>query len=90
MTIVILGKSNCGKCKSAREKLEGMGLAHDYITIDNPKDWRRCAAHNALASAVMDKIDPTKELPVVVIDGKAFRYAAAMKELKRGKLNEKR
>lgn len=82
MQVVILGKTGCGKCAAAKEKLERMGFAYTYVAIDDPEGWRECNAQDALAAAVMEGIDHTREIPILFIDGKPLLYAAAMKELK--------
>lgn len=82
MEIILFGKTLCGKCQAAREKLEKMGFAYTYVAIDDPEGWRECNAQDALAASVMAGIDHTRELPILVIDGTPFLYAAAMKELK--------
>lgn len=82
MEIILLGKTACGKCEAAKEKLEKMGFAYAYVAMDDPEGWRECGAADALAASVMAGIDHTRELPILVIEGTPFLYAAAMKELK--------
>lgn len=82
MEIVVLSKCGCGKCEAAKEKLEKMGFAYAYVAMDDPEGWRECGAADALAASVMAGIDHTRELPILVIGGTPFLYAAAMKELK--------
>jgi glutaredoxin len=81
MRIVILGKSGCGKCAAAKEKLERMGLAYTYVALDNPNGWRKQGAAKALADAAMAGMDISRP-PVVVVDDEAYDYSAAMKILK--------
>lgn len=84
MKIVILGKESCGKCESAKEKIKLLGLTCEYIALDNATNWRKTGAVKALAAAAYAGLDFGKP-PIVVIDGNAFRYSAAMKVLKKSK-----
>lgn len=85
MSIVILGKTGCGKCTAAKEKIALMGLTCVYVTVDNALNWKSEKAHEALAAAAFAGLE-FGHLPILVIDGIAYQYAAAMKVLKkRGK-----
>lgn len=36
MNIVVLGKTDCGRCRAALDKLARLGLPHTYIPLDAP------------------------------------------------------
>ena len=82
MTIVIIGKTGCGKCEAAKEKIALLGLTCDYVAIDHATEWKNQNAHEALAAAAFAGLD-FGHPPILVIDGQAYRYAAAMKVLKK-------
>lgn len=81
-TVIVLGKTTCGKCEACKEKLDRMSIPYNYIALDKLNGWRTHGAADALAACVADGIDFTTEIPVVVIGGIAHRYAKAMKVLK--------
>jgi glutaredoxin len=85
--VIILGKTECGKCQACKEKMERMQIPYNYIAMDRLNGWRRHRAAEALAACVMAGIDFQREIPVVVVDGRAYRYAKGMKVLKKERKN---
>jgi glutaredoxin len=79
--IVILGKSNCGKCQAAKDKIERLGLEYVYVAMDEPNGWKRKVVTEAMGCANQQDMDIGRP-PIIVIDNQAFEYAAAMKTLK--------
>jgi len=75
MTIFIMGKSTCKKCKAALQKLEILNLEYTYFAFDaQPENWREInGLIESFAAAAFASIDYKTEIPVIVIDGKAFR-----------------
>lgn len=85
MKIIVLGKSGCGKCKAALEKLIRMRLNFNYVALDKgTRPRQRANGVTALAAAVDAGIDFNKELPVIVIDDTAHTYSTAMRTLRKG------
>lgn len=81
MRITVLGKTGCGKCESAKQKLEIMGFKYSYIAMDNAENWRENGAVDALAATAFASLDFTHP-PIIVIDNIAYEYSKAMKVLK--------
>lgn len=82
MKITILGKTGCARCEACKEKMDLMNIQYEYVAMDNPIGWQGTGAVEALVSAVLADIDINKP-PIIVIDGEALGYSAAMKRLKR-------
>lgn len=80
--IVVLGKSGCGKCASAKEKLELMGLPYHAVELDTAEGRDHPSADDALAAAADGGLNIGNDIPIIVIDGVAYKYAEAMKTLK--------
>lgn len=81
MRIIILGKSECGKCESCKDKLRIMKLPYKYIALDDANGWRHQGGAIALASAAFAGMDLSRP-PIVVIDDAAYEYSAGMRVLK--------
>lgn len=82
MHIVILGKTGCGRCEACKEKFRLLGLKCTYVAMDNPNGWRKQGATDALAAAAWANMDISHP-PIIVIDGRPYTYAGAMREAKR-------
>jgi len=77
------GKKGCGKCQSAKEKLDrfvakGTIESYQHHNLEEPKpDWRENDSAEAMSHYQLHG-----DLPVIAIDGKAHKYSEAMKEIK--------
>jgi len=82
MTITVYGKSKCGKCDSAKEKLVRMGLKFDVRDIDyltEPHEgWQTDGSVDVLAGWALKN----QAVPLIKIGGQYYTYPEAMKELK--------
>ena len=88
MIIAIYSKKDCGKCKSAKEKLERMNLhyeEHDmeYHTTYH-ENWRDDDSVDVLAAHSDMNI-----LPLLCVDGVFYDYPEAIKVIKDKLKNEK-
>lgn len=87
MKVIILGKSGCGKCASAKQKIEllkskGMEIECSYLAMDDPgENWQQIGAEDAVAAAIMAGLDITHP-PIIYVDGEAYDYSAGMKAIK--------
>ena len=81
----LYGKKGCGKCKSAKEKLDRLGVEWEYVDLESPGlGWRNNGT--ALAMAYYNQHE---ELPVF-IDGQWIGgYPETMKRLKDESKNKK-
>jgi glutaredoxin len=83
MTIFVIGKSSCKKCHAALQKLDLLKLEYTYFAQDKPENWRNVEGLiEAFASSAFAAIDFKTQIPIIVIDGKAYLYSEAMKVLK--------
>lgn len=85
--IIILGKTGCGLCESFKQKLDDhLHLPYTFVDWSGQDvtqfDWRNSKAVDFIADCAINDIDTTM-FPVIGIDGKGYKYAGAMKELKR-------
>lgn len=80
--IVILGKSGCGKCEAAKGKMALLGMEYAYVELDTGAGRDHEAADDALSIAIAAGLNITTDIPIIVIDAMAYKYAEAMKELK--------
>jgi glutaredoxin len=89
MEIKVFGKQNCGLCESAKGKLKMMGIPFEVFELTDftqpHEGWRTDGSVELLAC--YSDIDT---LPVVMIDGKAMSYPAAMRALKDLKPSKKK
>ena len=80
--VIVYGKKGCGLCEAAKDKLKKMGLPFeskilaDFLT---PEQWAKTPEAVREVQACYADIET---LPVIVIDGQAMGYPAAMKTLK--------
>jgi len=87
MKVVILGKSGCGKCESAKQKIEimrtkGMEIECSYLAMDNPAEgWQLIGAEDAISAAIMAGLD-IGHPPIIYVDGVAYDYSAGIKAIK--------
>ena len=82
VTITVLGRKECGFCVEAKKKLRIMGLPFTERTIDEAialhDGWRTDGTVGIRAVLAANDDHP----PVILVDGKAYGYAGAMRELK--------
>jgi len=81
--IYVHGKPGCDLCDAAKEKLARLGLAYTFVNLESaPTDaalnWRATGCAEAMAHYAENG-----KLPVIVINGAGYAYAAAMKRLKK-------
>lgn len=88
LRVCLYGKNGCGKCESARKKLEWFrerGVINAYEKVDleaPPVDWRSTGIVSAMALYQM-----TSDLPIVSINGEPLSYPKAMSILKSSRRN---
>lgn len=80
--VYVYGKAKCSKCDAAKAHLTTMGVAYQWVDMDEasanpPADWR--ATPIAAARA---EYEHSGTLPVIVLNGAAMSYPAAMRRLK--------
>jgi len=89
VTIEVYSKHGCGICKSAKDKLDMMGLNYEVRDVEiytQPHDgWRNDNSVDVLVAYTLND----HRLPLIQIDGKYHDYPSAMRCLK-NVLREKR
>jgi glutaredoxin len=82
--VTLYGKKGCGKCDSAKSKLDMLHIAYRYVDMEAPpEDWR--LTQLAAARAHYDywvHTDAKKALPVIEINSVLNTYTEAMSLLK--------
>ncbi|HSW00034.1 MAG TPA: glutaredoxin domain-containing protein [Sedimentisphaerales bacterium] len=80
--IRLFGKPNCGLCEAAKAKLDLLGFAYVFRSLDDVEHWRDDEAGMTTAMA---EYQMTDTLPVFLIDGAPMSYPRAMKALRERK-----
>ena len=79
--IKVFGKPNCELCDAAKEKLDIMKFKYSFTDLDKAQEHSEGGRNDGRIEA-LSYYDLTEKLPVILIDGEAMGYAAAMKKLK--------
>ena len=87
MDVKLYGKPGCKLCEGAEEKLVLMKVPYEKYIIDffsTPHNgWRDDDSVDVQALHCLIN----NHIPMIVIDGKPYAYAAAMRELKKAKIS---
>ena len=82
--IKVYGKSGCGLCEAAKDKLRKMGFEFESCdlpsTVKFHEGWRSDDAVEVLATYT-----DIGTMPVIVVDGEAMSYPESMRLLKKSK-----
>ena len=82
MTVLVIGKKDCGVCDSAKKKLDLMKIPYDFINIEEVREphdgWRTDRSVDTLAFFNLGNC----VIPTIVIDRVPYTYSAAMAKLK--------
>jgi glutaredoxin len=87
--VKVYGKTGCGLCEAAKEKLKRMGLRYEALNLGDFTElhdgWRDDNSCEVLAAyMLLDK------MPILEINGQYMDYPSAMRQLKRGTAVEER
>lgn len=79
--IRLYGKTDCGLCAAAKDKLHKLGLNFEALNLEDftqpHEGWRRDrSCEISAAYAIIDK------LPLIEVDGEYHDYPSAMRRLK--------
>lgn len=82
MRAIVLGKPDCGKCDAAKKNLAKLGVEFSVVDVSRAKEWHDGWRDDGSAEirAVLELHDG--HLPVILLDGVSYEYAAAMAYLK--------
>jgi len=81
--IIVYGRADCKKCEAFKEKLAILNVEYTYYDCaDLQKEWEAGNKHEATrAMSALQLLGG--EMPAVYIRGSVYRYAEAIKEIRR-------
>ncbi len=82
MIIKVYSKENCDKCKSAKEKLDRMGLEFEEHSAEYHGELNDGWRDNGSVGFKAESVKLEGQLPVIEIDGQCRGYSEAMLILK--------
>jgi hypothetical protein len=87
MLVRVYGRSDCGICNRAKEKMDRLGVEYEARDVDRcmtwHEGWRTDGSVDLMVHAQMALENDHLPLPIIQIDNQFYTYSGAMKELKK-------